>query len=248
MAKGKTICVYGAKGGIGKSTFVMNLAGIFSNLQKKVLILDLDLSNGAISCALNTDINKTIFNFSDDYNNNRFENIDDYITKYNDFISVLSAPKDPRQANKIEPKYLDILIDKCLYKYDFILMDTTHTLDEINVYALDKADNILFIINNDAIGLKNLKNILNIMQDNEFDNYKLILNNSIDPSRKYFSNYDIKSILGINIDYEISADFHYSKIDSLTLDGEIITLKFNKFKDYKIFELIANDLIGGSNE
>ncbi len=248
MAKGKTICVYGAKGGIGKSTFVMNLAGMLSNLQKKVLIIDLDLSNGAISCALNTDITKTIYNFCDDFNNNRFESLDDYVSKYNDYISVLSAPKDPRQATKIEAKYIDNLIEKSIYCYDFILLDTSHVLDEINVFALDKADNILFMINNDAVTLKNFKNILNIMQDNEFDNYKLILNCSIDPSRAYFSNYDIKSILGINIDYEISSDFHYSKIDAVTLDGDIITLKYKNFKDYKVFELIAKDLIGGCHE
>ena len=38
MAKGKSICVYGAKGGIGKTTFILNLAGTLSNLNKRVLI------------------------------------------------------------------------------------------------------------------------------------------------------------------------------------------------------------------
>ena len=37
MAKGKSVCIYGAKGGIGKTTFVINLAGIISKLDKKVL-------------------------------------------------------------------------------------------------------------------------------------------------------------------------------------------------------------------
>ncbi len=248
MAKGKTICVYGAKGGIGKSTLVLNLAGMLSNLQKKVLIIDLDLSNGAIACALNVNVNKTIYNFSDDYNNNRFELLENYIGKYNDYIDFIACPKDPRQASRIEAKYIDILIDKCIYKYDVILIDTAYTLDEINVYALDKADEILFLTINDAIALKNLKNVLNIMQDNEFNNYKIILNNSIDPTKTYFSMYDIKSILGSNIDYVISSDFHYRKIDSLTIGGEIITLKFKNFKDYKVFELIAKDITGGANE
>ena len=248
MAKGKSICVYGAKGGIGKSTFVLNLAGVISNLNKKVLIIDLDLCNGAIACLLNINFKKTIYNFCDDYINNRFDLIDTYINKYNENIDFIAAPKDPRQASKIEAKYLDILIDKCIYKYDLILFDTTHYLDEINVYALDKADNILFMTSNDAIDLKNLKNMLNIMQDNEFNNYKLILNESIFPSKTYFSLYDIKSILGININYIISSDFYCKKIDSLTIEGEIITLKYHNFKDYKVFELIAKDILGGEHE
>ena len=248
MAKGKTICVYGAKGGIGKSTFVLNLAGMLSNLQKRVLIVDLDLSNGAIACSLNVNVNKTIYNFCDDHNNNRFENIENYISRYNEYIEFMACPKDPRQASKIDSKYVDILIDKCIYKYDIVLIDTAYSLDEINVYALDRADEILFMTTNDAIALKNLKNILNIMQDNEFNNYKLILNNSIDPSKTYFSLYDIKSILGNNIDYMISSDFHYRKIDSLTIGGDIITLKFTNFKDYKVFALIAKDITGGTHE
>ncbi len=248
MAKGKTICVYGAKGGIGKSTFVLNLAGVLSNKEKRVLILDLDLSNGAIACSLNANVNKTIYNFCDDYNNNRFDNIENYISKYNEYIEFIAAPKDPRQKSKIDSKYLDVLIDKCIYKYDVILIDTAYTLDEVSVLALDKADTILFMIVNDAIMLKNFKNVLNIMQDNELNNYKTILNNSVNPDKNYFSMYDIKSILGINIDYVISQDFYTRKIDSLTIGGDIITLKYHDFKDYKVFELIASDITGGENE
>ena len=248
MAKGKTICVYGAKGGIGKSTFVLNLAGVLSNNEKRVLILDLDLSNGAVACSLNANVNKTIYNFCDDYNNNRFDNIENYISKYNEYIEFIAAPKDPRQKSKIDAKYLDVLIDKCIYKYDVILIDTAYTLDEVSVLALDKADTILFMIVNDAIMLKNFKNVLNIMQDNELNNYKTILNNSVNPDKNYFSMYDIKSILGINIDYVISQDFYTRKIDSLTIGGDIITLKYHDFKDYKVFELIASDITGGENE
>lgn len=243
MAKGKVVCIYGAKGGIGKSTFTLNLAGVISNIKKKVLILDFDLSNGAIACSLNSNINKTIFNFCEDYANNRFSDMENYINSYNENIDFISSPKDPRQANKIDIKLLDVLIDKCAYKYDCILIDTSYVLDEVNVFALDKSDNILFMTTNDIVALKNLKNVLNIMNDNDFKNYKIILNNSVYPSKDYFSLFDIKSILNNNIDYIISSSFYYKKMDNLIINGEIATLKYNNFNDYKIFELIANDVL-----
>lgn len=248
MAKGKTVCIYGAKGGIGKSVFVMNLAGVFSNLKKKCLIVDLDLSNGAIACSLNANVNKTIYNFCDDYNNNRFESMENYITPYNDYISFIASPKDPRQSSKIDTKYIDIIIDKCAYKYDCILLDTSYSLNEINVFALDKSDQIIFMTSNDLISLKNLKSIINIMQDNEFNNYKLLLNNSVNPNKNYFSLYDIKNILSSNIDYLISNDFYNRKIDTMLINGEIMTLKSTNYKDYKVFELIVKDILGGQNE
>ena len=39
MARGKSVCIYGAKGGVGKTTFILSLAGILSKLDKKVLTI-----------------------------------------------------------------------------------------------------------------------------------------------------------------------------------------------------------------
>lgn len=243
MAKGKSVCIYGAKGGIGKTTFVINLAGIISKLDKKVLIIDLDLCTGAIAASLNKDVSKTIYNFYEDYSNNRFDNIDKYITKYNDNISFLACPKDPRFSNKIESSIITTLLDKCKYLYDVILIDTTSYLNEINVLALDKCDEILFMTTNDLTSLKNLKNVLNILYDSDISKYKIILNNSVKLDKKYFSNYDIKNILKSNIDYIISDKFHYNKLDSLVYNGEIMSLRFSNYPDEKILYLIARDIL-----
>ena len=74
ISRGKTLCIASAKGGVGKTFITTNLAGIFAQLDKKVLILDFDLSNGGIGVSLNTPFDKNIYNFIDDYNNNRFKN------------------------------------------------------------------------------------------------------------------------------------------------------------------------------
>ena len=63
--KGKSICVFSGKGGVGKTVFTLNLAGIFEAIDKKVLIVDLDLSSGGISLATNRPYDKTIYNFTE---------------------------------------------------------------------------------------------------------------------------------------------------------------------------------------
>ena len=62
--KGRSICVFGVKGGTGKSTLVLNLAGIYSELNLRVLIVDFDLSGGSIALHLGKDVTKTLYNFA----------------------------------------------------------------------------------------------------------------------------------------------------------------------------------------
>lgn len=248
MARGKIVCFYGGKGGVGKTTTLLSLAGTLSKLNKKVLIVDLDLTNGAIAISLNREANKTIFNFVEDYINNKYNDLDKYITKYDENISFVPSPKDPRYASRIDVKYIDILLEKSVYNHDVVLIDTPSILNEISVYSLDKSDVVYLLTTNDCVSLKNVKNIVNLFIENNLDKYKIILNNSFIPNKDYFSNYDIKNIIGHNVDYVISSSFHVNNLDELVVNGEIITYKYSKFKDEKIFKLIANEIIGGNKD
>lgn len=245
--KGKSMCIASTKGGVGKTITTLNLAGIYEHLEKKVLIIDLDLSSGGISVALNRPFEKTIYNFVDDYSNNRYQDFKSYVTKYDDFIDIFPSPKDPRQASKIDSNYIDILIEKAESNYDIVLIDTNHNLNEVNIVALDIVDYILFVITNDPLDLKNMKSLLSVFKDTEKTNYKILLNNSRDPYKDYFSIFDIKSIIGANIDYTLSSNFYIKNIDKFIMNGTIITLEnkmANTFnKEYSTYMAIALDTI-----
>ena len=248
LNKGDILCVFGVKGGTGKSILSMNLAGICSDLKKRILLVDADLYGGSIAVSLNKEVNKTIFNFVDDYNNNRFKNINDYIIKYNEYIDYISSPIDPRKANKIDSRYIDILLDKAKFNYDLIIIDTNHILNEINLSILDKSDKILFVTTNDSYDLKNTRNLISIFKDLDINKYKILLNNSIRLNRNYYSLYDIKNIIKTNIDYELNN--YINDIDKIILNGNIIALdkNYKSNNDYKVLERIILDIMGDKNE
>jgi len=247
VKKAKTICVTSTKGGVGKTVVTLNLAAMYKLLDKKVLIIDLDLFSGGVALSLNLNFNKTIYNVVDDMMNNRFSHITDYITKYDDNIDVICGPKDPRQALKIEANYIDLLLYNVENKYDVILIDTTHILSEVNLTIMDRCDKDLFVVTNDPIDLKNTKSIISIFKDNNIDNYKILYNNSRDTGKDYFSTFDIKSIIKANIDYTISQDFYIKDIDNYTLAGKILLLdnkiQRTKRKDFNNIKNMALDLI-----
>lgn len=225
LAKAKVITIASVKGGAGKTTTLLNLAGVLSNQKKKTLILDLDVYGGAIALSLNISNDQDIFRLFDDLSSNRFSAIDEYIIKYNDFIDVIPAPKDPRNASKISSKYISVVLSKVIYRYDVILIDTNHFLNDLTLVVLDSSDQILYVINNDPIDLKNMATRIAIHKDMEQDNYSIILNESIHKERSYFTKTDIKNVIKDKVDYVIPKSFHVKNIDKYLLEGRILTLQ-----------------------
>lgn len=250
--KGKSVCMYSPKGGVGKTILLANIGAIASLNNKKVLLIDFDLFNGTLSMFINEEINKTIYNLTDDLNNNRYKKINNYVYKYNENIDILCAPKDPRQGNKIDSKYIDIILERAANIYDLILIDTYPNLDDISITTLDFADEILFIINNDMFTIKNMKNIINIFEDNGIKNYKVLLNNSNDLKTQYFSILEIKKIIDTNIDYTISKNFYMKDITSYIYNSKIPMLENNNYKKYKDdvhnIEVLLKDILGGAKD
>lgn len=247
IKQAKVFTISSVKGGVGKTITTINLAGIFERESKKVLIMDLDMYAGAVSLYLNMENNTDIFKLVDDLRGNRFTKIEDYVEKYDEYIDVLPSPRDPRLANKIGIKYLNIVIAKLKSRYDVILIDTNHTLDEINLTALDQSDKALYIINNDLADTKNMRSLMNIYYNMDMKNYVVVLNYSNRQNKKYFTEYDLKHMINNSIDYIIPESMYVKKIEKYLLDGNILTLdkrfvKKNK-KGVQVLEKIANNLV-----
>ncbi len=248
---GKIVTISSVKGGVGKTTMTLNLAGIYCELNKRVLIIDLDLYSGGIAASLNVKNTKDIYTMIDSMANNRFTELKKYVTTYNKNIDVLACPKDPRMGAKVSGRYIPLIFDLAKKEYDVVLVDTYHILDEINLTALDYSYMTLFIITNDIVDLKNIKSLISIFKDTDKKNYLVLLNSSRDTGKDYLSLYDIRTIIKNNIDYTLSKNYYIKNIDKYIMAGEILTLNnsVNLFhsKDINNMKKMALDLIDDSH-
>ena len=244
---GKIITISSVKGGVGKTTLTINLAGLYFLMKKKVLIIDLDLYAGGIATCMNVNNKKDIYLLVDALSNNKQIELSDYVSNYNKGIDVLACPKDPRDVSKIDSKYLSKVFDIAKREYDVVLVDTNHSLDEIALIAIDEAYNSAFVITNDLVDIKNMKSLVSIFNEMNKKNYKIVLNNSRDTGKDYISLFDIRNMIRGNIDFTISRNFYIRNIDKYVINGEILTLNktIRRFcsNDIKNMEKLALSLI-----
>ena len=221
---GKIITISSVKGGVGKTTMALNLAGLYYLMKKKVLIIDLDLFAGGVATCLGVDSKKDIYLLVDSLSNNKQVSLSEFVAEYNNGIDVLSCPKDPRDVSKIETKYIMRIFEMAKRDYDIIVVDTNHLLDEISLMAMDASYGNAFIITNDLVDLKNMKSLVSIFKEIGRTNYLIVLNNARDTGRDYISLFDIRNMIKENVDFTISKNFYIKNIDKYVLSGEILTL------------------------
>ena len=250
--KGKVICVASSKGGVGKTIFATNLAGVYDHLKKKVLLIDMDLSSGGINVLLNISSAKTIYNLADDILNNRFKEASEYVYHYSEFVDILPSCKDPRQASKIDIKLIEQIITVYKNSYDVVILDTTHIPTSYTLTSLDLADNVLFLITDNPLDLKNSSSMLTILKEIKEDKIKVILNNSCHIEKNYFSKFDIKNIVKHNIDYILPSSMYIANINKYLMEGKILVLNdhlsFKNKSDRELLISIATRMVGDSVE
>ncbi len=248
LKKAKILTITSVSGGTGKTTTALCVAGTFSTLGKKVLVIDLDLYTGTIAASLNLDVKSDMFLLVNDLNNNTFKGLDEYVTSYNENIDIIPAAKDPRNANKVNASYLQLVFDKYCNKYDLIVVDTADDLSPFNLVTFDYSDLIIYVINNDAVNLKNMRTMVSIFKDMGITKYKIFLNEANRIYKSYFTKKDMENIMKANINYIVTNRFFIKNIDKYFMDGIILTLdstiRSHHKKDIKDFEEIAKVIIG----
>ena len=179
----RVIAFFSAKGGVGKSFVALNSAlMIHEKMNKRVLLVDLDLQFGDISLMMNKQSELTIKEMFDDSPINNYDDILPFLYKHKEGCHMLFAPKDPESAEYISKDQVKQILETVKRYYDVIIIDTGVNYNEITLNALDLSDKIVIVTNLEVTGLKNTKQSLKVMQSLNYDanKLKLVVNMTLD--------------------------------------------------------------------
>lgn len=177
--KPKIISVFSTKGGVGKSTISTNIAiALAQRTEEKVALVDFDLQFGDVSVMLNLYPERTIMELVKDIQSLDRELIEDYMILHESGLRVLPAPAKPEYADFVTGGNVQRILRTLKETYKYIIVDMAPAFHDVNLAALDLADDIFLITTLDLPTIKNIKSGLHVMKTLNYreDKIKLVLN------------------------------------------------------------------------
>jgi pilus assembly protein CpaE len=171
-----------ATGGCGKTFYATNLAFFLTRYtQKRVCIVDLDLQFGEVSTALRLRPKYTIFDALQREDTDEADlqaHIEEYCVQHETGISVLAAPREPSEADRISPPDVTRILEAVRNRFDYVIVDTPPALAETVLVAFDLSDLLYVMCTLDLPSVRNMSVFLGTLERLKVptDNVRLILN------------------------------------------------------------------------
>jgi len=183
----KLVCITSTISGEGKTFIAINLGGIISFSNKKVILLDLDMRKPKIHRAFNVENDKGMSTLligkaklKDCIRKSPTENLD-YIT---------AGPVPPNPSELLLNPQLDTLLDELRTEYDVIIADNPPVgLVTDGIVMLQKADYPIYIFRADYSKKQFIQNADRLKNENHFHKLSVILNNVDINRNRYGYNY-----------------------------------------------------------
>jgi pilus assembly protein CpaE len=164
LTDGRVIMVYSPKGGTGVTTLAVNLAITLNNDETRVVLVDGNLQFGDVAVFLNEQGKNTILDLSPRADELDFEVVEGVMLKHaSSGLRVLAAPSRPEHADNVSSDQFTKLIKYLRQVYPYVVIDTTHILNDITLAALDVCDILVLVVTQDIPAIKNVRLFLDLL-------------------------------------------------------------------------------------
>ena len=202
----KIISIINQKGGVGKTTTVINLASALSQKGKKILVIDLDPQGNAttgLGLSNTENSNQTIYGILNGTNSiteaikrTKYDNLD-IITSNVDLSGLeVETAGDTDRAFILKVKLTAFLNDSSTI-YDYILIDCPPSLSLLTVMALVSSNSLLVPLQTEFFALEGLTQLMKTIE-----RIKVNLNQGLEIQGILLTMYDRRNKLSSQVEEE----------------------------------------------
>ena len=166
------ITIANRKGGVGKTTTTLNLAYSLKEMGKKVLVIDLDPQANLTRCfdVENTENIKTIGHLLiTEMEEEESYLVEDYTKSYDEIDIIpssvyLSAVETQMRIETGSERILSEIVNQAKEHYDYILIDTSPSLNILTINALCASDSVLIVADTQLFAIVGIGELLKTVQ------------------------------------------------------------------------------------
>lgn len=179
---GKILTAYGAAGGVGASTFVVNLAWEMAQLCKKqgakVALLDFNFQYGSVATYLDVPRREAVYELVSDASMLDHTGLIQALSTYKDRLHVLTAPRDALPLDIVSPGDVSAIVNLAREGFDYVLIDMPQALMNWSEQVYVASDVFFALMEVDMRSAQNMFRFLRTLKAEEMplDKINFILN------------------------------------------------------------------------
>ncbi|MGL6065360.1 MAG: septum site-determining protein MinD [Fusobacteriaceae bacterium] len=220
---GKVLVITSGKGGVGKTTTTANLGAGLAMLQKKVLLVDMDIGLRNLDVVIGLE-NRIVFDLVDVIEGRCKAKSAMIKDKRCPSLYLLPAAQS-KDKNDVSPEQVKELVNSLKDDFDYIILDCPAGIEQGFKNAIIAADEAYVVTTPEVSAVRDADRIIGLLEANEIKNPKLIINRirmNMVKEGNMLSVEDIVDILAIEIIGIIPDD---ENIVISTNKGEPVVLK-----------------------
>jgi len=175
---GKVMTVFGARGGIGKSTIATNVSAVIAQrTDASVLLMDMDTRFGDVAMLLNVEPTYTVADLASHPGDLTPELFRQALVAHESGAYVLAAPVAPSAWARITAEQIQRVVRFAAHEFDYVVLDTPGTVNDIVATALEVADQVFVVCGLDTASIKHTAQMFDLLEGSfPLDRMSIVLN------------------------------------------------------------------------
>ena len=221
-ARGTVVTVFGAKGGIGKTTISTNLAtALVKTTGNSVVLVDMDTRFGDVAIMMDVAVEQSIADLARHLDSLDRDKIRDYLVQHHSGAMILPAPLHPSEWRNLTPHHIEKIITLLAQTHDYVIIDTPGTFNEIIATTLEQASIILLVTSMDIASIKDTALALEMLRAASISEDKVKLTINRCTAANSLREEDVQRVLEYEVFWRIPHDL---SVASSTQLGQPIVL------------------------